>query len=205
MLRIQGKKEEIKNRKARQPKALLRRQVNSCSKECKESYAKLKKLYDEQRAQLSDASIEIQAYTQALKKVEAQLVAHQQGQLSLSHLIRDCDFHEKRMAKQVELNKQKGKGNVQRENKPVWNNVQRMNHQNQFVPTAVLTRTGKIQVSTTRASEGDCFNPSMIVERRYPLSNELLQRMLDLGLEVERESIVALDLITFIKQQIDEE
>ncbi|GKA32097.1 ribonuclease H-like domain-containing protein [Tanacetum coccineum] len=56
-------------------------EVSSCSKECKESYAKLKKLYDEQRAQLSDASIEIQAYTQGLKKVEAQLVAHQQGQL----------------------------------------------------------------------------------------------------------------------------
>ncbi|GKD37037.1 hypothetical protein Tco_1257244, partial [Tanacetum coccineum] len=68
--------------------------VTSYSKECKESYAKLKKLYDEQRAQLSDASIEIQAYTlalkkveeiqaytQAIKKVEAQLVAHQQGQL----------------------------------------------------------------------------------------------------------------------------
>ncbi|GJZ00710.1 hypothetical protein Tco_0518139 [Tanacetum coccineum] len=29
----------------------------------------------------------------------------------------------------------------------------------------------------------------MLVERRYPLSKELLQRMLDLGLEVERESI----------------
>ncbi|GJZ65753.1 putative ribonuclease H-like domain-containing protein [Tanacetum coccineum] len=45
------------------------------------SYAKLKKLYDAQREQLSDASIEIKAYTQGLKKVEAQLVAHQQGQL----------------------------------------------------------------------------------------------------------------------------
>ncbi|GJY58504.1 hypothetical protein Tco_0458396 [Tanacetum coccineum] len=45
----------------------------------------------------------------------------------------------------------------------------------------------------------------MLVERRYPLSKELLQRMLDLGLEVERESSVALDLIRFIKQQIDEE
>ncbi|GJW07760.1 ribonuclease H-like domain-containing protein [Tanacetum coccineum] len=71
---------------------------------------------------------------------------------SLSHLIRDCDFHEKRMAKQVELNKKKGKGNVQRENKPIWNNVQRVNHKNQFVPTAVLTRTGKIPVNTARAS-----------------------------------------------------
>ncbi|GJT36709.1 hypothetical protein Tco_0927128 [Tanacetum coccineum] len=43
---------------------------------------------------------------------------------SLSHLIRDCDFHEKRMAKQVELNKQK----------------------------TVLTRTGKIPVSTASVS-----------------------------------------------------
>ncbi|GJY95532.1 hypothetical protein Tco_0511893 [Tanacetum coccineum] len=34
----------------------------------------------------------------------------------------------------------------------------------------------------------------MLVERRYPLSKELLQRMLDLGLEVEEESTAALHL-----------
>ncbi|GKF30143.1 hypothetical protein Tco_0096485, partial [Tanacetum coccineum] len=45
----------------------------------------------------------------------------------------------------------------------------------------------------------------MLVERRYPLSKDLLQRMLDFGLEVERESAAALDLIRFIKQHIDEE
>ncbi|GKC26863.1 hypothetical protein Tco_1034157 [Tanacetum coccineum] len=56
---------------------------------------------------------------------------------SFDHLIRDCDFHEKRMAKQVELNKQKGKGIGQGENRPVWNNVQRLNHQNKFVSKAV--------------------------------------------------------------------
>ncbi|GJU41597.1 hypothetical protein Tco_1194554 [Tanacetum coccineum] len=67
---------------------------------------------------------------------------------SFSHLIRDCDFHEKRMAKQVELNKKKGKGTSQGENRPVCNNVQRLNHQNKFVPTAVLTRTGIIPVNT---------------------------------------------------------
>ncbi|GKE98849.1 hypothetical protein Tco_0022200, partial [Tanacetum coccineum] len=44
----------------------------------------------------------------------------------------------------------------------------------------------------------------MLVKRRYPLSKDLLQRMLDLGLEVERESTAVLDLIRFIKQQIDE-
>ncbi|GKB84613.1 putative ribonuclease H-like domain-containing protein [Tanacetum coccineum] len=36
--------------------------------------------------------------------------------------------------------------------RPIWNNVQRVNNQNQFVPTAVLTRTSKIPVNTARAS-----------------------------------------------------
>ncbi|GJU66729.1 hypothetical protein Tco_1252988 [Tanacetum coccineum] len=45
----------------------------------------------------------------------------------------------------------------------------------------------------------------MLVERRYPLSKDLMQRMLDFGLEVEIESTVALDLIRFIKQQLNEE
>nr|GEX72520.1 ribonuclease H-like domain, reverse transcriptase, RNA-dependent DNA polymerase [Tanacetum cinerariifolium] len=62
--------------------------VTSCLKECKESYAKLKKLYDEQREQLGDASIEIQAYTLALKKIEAQLVCHQKNQLAYEEKIR---------------------------------------------------------------------------------------------------------------------
>ncbi|GJT43658.1 hypothetical protein Tco_0952373 [Tanacetum coccineum] len=77
---------------------------------------------------------------------------------SFSHLIRDCDFHEKRMAKQAELNKRMCKGTGQRENRPVWNNVQRVNHQNQFVPTAVLTRTGRIPVNTARASSTNNVN-----------------------------------------------
>ncbi|GKB43309.1 hypothetical protein Tco_0888251 [Tanacetum coccineum] len=71
---------------------------------------------------------------------------------SLSHLIRDCDFHEKRMAKQAELNNRMKRNSSQREIRPIWNNVQRVNHMNQFVPTAVLTRTGKIPVNTARAS-----------------------------------------------------
>ncbi|GJZ00689.1 ribonuclease H-like domain-containing protein, partial [Tanacetum coccineum] len=224
-------------------------EVISSSNKCKESYANLKKLYDAQREQLNDASIEIKAYSQGLKKVEAQLVAHQEGQLctepfelvsepvvnesnvecqpkvwsdapiieeyesdsedeyvsiptkeqetpsfanqqvktpretvknqythsqkpkvdkkelgygftvracfvcgSLNHLIRDCDFHEKRMARKAELNNQLNKNFDQREKRPIWNNVQRVNKQNQFVPSAVLTRTGKIPVNTARTS-----------------------------------------------------
>ncbi|GJS68235.1 putative ribonuclease H-like domain-containing protein [Tanacetum coccineum] len=77
---------------------------------------------------------------------------------SFSHHIRDCNFHEKRMAKQAELNKRMCKGTGQREYRPVWNNVQRVNHQNQFVSTAVLTRTGKIPANTTRASSTNNVN-----------------------------------------------
>ncbi|GKC70688.1 ribonuclease H-like domain-containing protein, partial [Tanacetum coccineum] len=47
-----------------------------------------------------------------------------------SHLIRDCDFHEKRMAKQAELNNRISKGSGQRKIRLVRNNVQRLNHQN---------------------------------------------------------------------------
>ncbi|GJR61210.1 hypothetical protein Tco_1503372 [Tanacetum coccineum] len=50
-------------------------EVTSCSNECKESYAKLKKLYDAQREQLSDASIEIKAYTQEAQKEKEDLKA----------------------------------------------------------------------------------------------------------------------------------
>ncbi|GJS22730.1 hypothetical protein Tco_0451362 [Tanacetum coccineum] len=49
-------------------------------------------------------------------------------------------------------------GTGQRENRPVWNNVQRVNHQNQFVPTAVLTRTGRIPINTARASSTNNVN-----------------------------------------------
>ncbi|GJW68567.1 putative ribonuclease H-like domain-containing protein [Tanacetum coccineum] len=62
------------------------------------------------------------------------------------------------MAKQAELNNRMSKGSSQREIRPVWNNVQRMNHQNQFVPKAVLTRTGKIPVNTARTSGTNTVN-----------------------------------------------
>nr|GEW91449.1 ribonuclease H-like domain-containing protein [Tanacetum cinerariifolium] len=50
----------------------------------------------------------------------------------------------------VKLNKQKGKSTGLRENRPVWNNVQKLNHQNKFVPTAVLTKTGRFLVNAAR-------------------------------------------------------
>nr|GEW34699.1 ribonuclease H-like domain-containing protein [Tanacetum cinerariifolium] len=67
-----------------------------------------------------------------------------------NHLIRDCDFHEKRMVKQAALTKIKNKVTCQRENRPVWNNVQRVNHQNKFIPSVLLTKTGKFLVNAAR-------------------------------------------------------
>ncbi|GJZ82906.1 putative ribonuclease H-like domain-containing protein, partial [Tanacetum coccineum] len=201
-----------------------------CSSECKESYTNLKKLYDAQREQLSDASVEIKAYTQEpselvsepvvnesnvgvqpkvwsdapiieeyesdsddenvtvqtkrldtpsfankqvktpRENVKSQFTHSQKPKVnnkelrhgstergcfvcgSFGHLIRDCDYHVK-LAKQVELHKQNmTKGNGTGVRKPTWNNVQRVNKQNQFVPLAVQTRTGINPVNTVKAS-----------------------------------------------------
>ncbi|GJV06244.1 ribonuclease H-like domain-containing protein, partial [Tanacetum coccineum] len=98
---------------------------------------------------------------------------------SFSHLIRDCDFHEKRMAKQVELNKKKGKGTGQGENRPVWNNVQRLNHQNKFVPKAVLTKTGIFLVNTARqnlSSQEAATSIARKINTARPIVNKIRPR-----------------------------
>ncbi|GJT71891.1 hypothetical protein Tco_1031177 [Tanacetum coccineum] len=63
----------------------------------------------------------------------------------------------------------------------------------------------KLREMKTNLQEWGQFIQYDIVERRYPLSKDLMQRMLDFGLEVKIESTVALDLIRFIKQQLNEE
>ncbi|GJW29699.1 copia protein [Tanacetum coccineum] len=44
------------------------------------------------------------------------------------------------------------KNTGQREIRPVWNSAQRINHQNKFVPSAVLTRLGRVPVSAAKQS-----------------------------------------------------
>ncbi|GKF04612.1 hypothetical protein Tco_0035280, partial [Tanacetum coccineum] len=96
---------------------------------------------------------------------------------SLNHLIRDCDFHEKRMDTQAKLNNRLKRNSSQREIRPIWNNVQRVNNQNQFVPTAVLTRTGKIPVNTARHSfnrQAVLTSAAMKVNTIKPIVNRLV-------------------------------
>ncbi|GKB61269.1 hypothetical protein Tco_0917455, partial [Tanacetum coccineum] len=56
-----------------------------------------------------------------------------------THLIKDCDFYEKQMANKTVGN---GMGPVHSRNN--------VNHQNQFVPQAVVLRTGKVNIPPAR-------------------------------------------------------
>ncbi|GKF10760.1 hypothetical protein Tco_0048686 [Tanacetum coccineum] len=56
--------------------------------DAKEMWDAIKTRFGGNDENTGDASIEIQAYTQALKKVQAQLVSHQQGQLCYEEKIR---------------------------------------------------------------------------------------------------------------------
>ncbi|GJR01728.1 ribonuclease H-like domain-containing protein [Tanacetum coccineum] len=72
-------------------------EVSLCSKTCIDSYNKLKLLYDEQMNQLGDQEAQILAYSQAVKKLEAQLVTSQKQQLSLNENLafQANEIHEK--------------------------------------------------------------------------------------------------------------
>nr|GEW93476.1 ribonuclease H-like domain-containing protein [Tanacetum cinerariifolium] len=80
---------------------------------------------------------------------------------SLIHLIRDCTFHEDRMARKSVIKNNMGQGTRQRETKPVWDNTARVNHQNKlthphpkrtFVPAAILTKSGQVPVNAAKQS-----------------------------------------------------
>nr|GEW89237.1 hypothetical protein [Tanacetum cinerariifolium] len=78
-------------------------------------------------------------------------------------IIKDCvsdsdeNEYEEMMVQKLVL-KNVEKGTVQREVRPVWNNAMRTNHQNfansirNFAPTAVLTKSGIVPISTVRRS-----------------------------------------------------
>ncbi|GJW05807.1 hypothetical protein Tco_1568230 [Tanacetum coccineum] len=62
----------------------------------------------------------------------------------------DCDFYEKKMAREAELKKQRvfdtGKGVV----KPVLNNANWVNHANQFIPRPIQLNTGRANINSVR-------------------------------------------------------
>ncbi|GJR97839.1 retrovirus-related pol polyprotein from transposon TNT 1-94 [Tanacetum coccineum] len=73
----------------------------------------------------------------------------------------------------------KSKGTGQGENIPVWNNVQRLNYQNKFVPKAVLTKTGIFPVNTARqnlSSQASATSTARKVNTARSIENEIKPR-----------------------------
>ncbi|GJZ65602.1 retrovirus-related pol polyprotein from transposon TNT 1-94 [Tanacetum coccineum] len=82
---------------------------------------------------------------------------------SPNHLIKDCNLHE-RTFQHTQTHKSKGTQGS-RETRPVWNNIQRVNHSNfarnsryphqrrSFIPSAVLTRDGLISTARPKMTQ----------------------------------------------------
>ncbi|GJY76820.1 putative ribonuclease H-like domain-containing protein [Tanacetum coccineum] len=69
---------------------------------------------------------------------------------SLSHLIKDCDYYEKKMAREAEFKKQRVFNTGNRVAKPVWTNANRVNHANHFVPRPVQLNAVRQNVNSVR-------------------------------------------------------
>ncbi|GJR26602.1 putative ribonuclease H-like domain-containing protein [Tanacetum coccineum] len=78
---------------------------------------------------------------------------------SLSHLIKDCDYYEKKMAREAALKSQRVVHANVRQATPAWTNTNRVNKANQFTPRPVNVRpnlstasktikTGRVNVNT---------------------------------------------------------
>ncbi|GJR36866.1 ribonuclease H-like domain-containing protein [Tanacetum coccineum] len=86
---------------------------------------------------------------------------------SFNHLIKDCDFHDKKIVQKPVLNNVK-KETGQRGVRQVWNNEMRVNHQNfsnsrlDFAPTAVLTMSGIVPISSARQSSSRAAAPASV-------------------------------------------
>ncbi|GJW14646.1 ribonuclease H-like domain-containing protein [Tanacetum coccineum] len=69
---------------------------------------------------------------------------------SLCHLIKDCDYYEKKMAREAGFKKQRVFNTGNMVAKPVWTNDDRINHDNQFVPRLVQLNAGRPNINSVR-------------------------------------------------------
>ncbi|GKC53746.1 ribonuclease H-like domain-containing protein [Tanacetum coccineum] len=78
---------------------------------------------------------------------------------SLSHLIRDCDFHEKRMAKQAELNNSIRKKSINTARASCTNNVSTARHHfnKQAVPTNAAMKVNTVKPIVNRVRPANVF------------------------------------------------
>ncbi|GJY10438.1 putative ribonuclease H-like domain-containing protein [Tanacetum coccineum] len=65
---------------------------------------------------------------------------------------KDCDYYEKKMAREAEFKKQRVFNTGNMVAKPVWTNTDRINHANQFVPRPVQLNTGRPNINSVRTN-----------------------------------------------------
>ncbi|GKA55252.1 retrovirus-related pol polyprotein from transposon TNT 1-94 [Tanacetum coccineum] len=69
---------------------------------------------------------------------------------SLSHLIKDCDYYKKKMARETEVKKQRVVNTGNGMAKLVWTNANRVNHANKLVPRSVQLNAGRPNINSVR-------------------------------------------------------
>ncbi|GJY71310.1 putative ribonuclease H-like domain-containing protein [Tanacetum coccineum] len=74
---------------------------------------------------------------------------------SYLHLIKDCNYYETQYANHFD-----GVGYPQRE--PIWDNATRVTQSNQFVPQAVLLRSGKVSIPAARPNQVPAGRPKPV-------------------------------------------
>ncbi|GKD35417.1 ribonuclease H-like domain-containing protein [Tanacetum coccineum] len=71
---------------------------------------------------------------------------------SQSHLIKDCDYYEKKMAREAALKKQRVVNTSSGVVKPVWTNANKVNHANHFVPRPVQLNAARPTINSVRST-----------------------------------------------------
>ncbi|GJV05790.1 hypothetical protein Tco_1343446 [Tanacetum coccineum] len=69
---------------------------------------------------------------------------------SLSHLIKDCDYYEQKMAREVAPKKQRVFNTGNGVTKPIWNNADMIIHANHFVLRSVILNSCRLNVNSVR-------------------------------------------------------
>ncbi|GKD31615.1 hypothetical protein Tco_1242393, partial [Tanacetum coccineum] len=88
---------------------------------------------------------------------------------SLSHLIKDCDYYEKKMAREAEFKKQRVFNTGNRVVKQVWTNTNRVNQANHFVPRPVHLNAGRPNINSVRPRVNTGNSNVNIVRSRQPV------------------------------------
>ncbi|GJZ89590.1 hypothetical protein Tco_0661372 [Tanacetum coccineum] len=89
---------------------------------------------------------------------------------SLKHLIKDCDYYEKKIAREAKVKRVVNTGNGVA--KPVWTNANRINHSNKFVPRSVQLNTGRTNINYVRPKVNAVSPKVYTVRFKQPVPNK---------------------------------